>query len=173
MNKNQKIELVESLTQKFKNSSALYFTKYTGMNVDQATELRFNFKESNSEFFISKNTLTKIAIENAGLDTKLFESYLSGQIGIAYAGDDPTAPARVIKDFCKSNDCLEVLGLYFDGEIYESSKYKELADLPSKEELLTKMVCGLNSPMTKVVFCLQSPMSDLVNVLNSLKDSKN
>ncbi len=115
MDKNQKIELVESLTQKFKNSSALYFTKYTGMNVDQATELRFNFKESNSEYFISKNTLTKIAIENAGLDTKLFESYLSGQIGIAYAGDDPTAPARVIKDFCKSNDCLEVLGLYFDG----------------------------------------------------------
>ena len=106
MDKNQKIELVESLTQKFKNSSALYFTKYTGMNVDQATELRFNFKESNSEYFISKNTLTKIAIENAGLDTKLFESYLSGQIGIAYAGDDPTAPARVIKDFCKSNDCL-------------------------------------------------------------------
>ena len=161
MNKNQKIELVESLTQKFKNSSALYFTKYTGMNVDQATELRFNFKESNSEYFISKNTLTKLAIENAGLDTKLFESYLMGQIGIAYAGDDPTAPARVIKDFCKSNDCLEVLGLYFDGEIYESSKYKELADLPSKEELLTKMVCGLNSPMTKVVFCLQSPIIHL------------
>ena len=66
-----------------------------------------------------------------------------------------------------------MLGLNFDGEIFESSKYKELADLPSKEELLTKMVCGLNSPMTKVVFCLQSPMSDLVNVLNSLKDSKN
>ena len=173
MNKDQKTQLVESLVEKFKNSSALYFTKYTGMGVEQATELRSDFKDNDSEYFISKNTLTKLAIEKSGLDNKLFDDYLSGQVGIVYAGNDPTAPARVIKKFSESNECLEVIGLYFDGEIYEPSKYKQLADLPSKEELLTKIVCGLNSPMTKVVFCLQSPMSNLVNVLNSLKASKN
>ena len=83
MNKNQKIELVENLSNKFKNSSALYFTKYTGMNVVQATELRSKFKENNVEYIISKNTLTKLAIEKSGLDESSFSEYLSGQIGKA------------------------------------------------------------------------------------------
>jgi len=173
MNKNQKIELVENLSNKFNNASALYFTKYTGMNVMQATELRSKFKENNVEYIISKNTLTKLAIEKSGLDESSFSKYLNGQIGIAYATDDPTAPARVIKDFSKSNECLEVVGLFFDGEIYESNKYNELASLPSKEELLTKLVVGINSPMTKVAMCFKSSMSNFVNVLSSLKDSKN
>ena len=167
------IETVEKLAEKIKLSSALYFTKYTGMNVEQAAELRQSFNDNSVEFLVSKNTLMKVATEKAGLNKKLFEEFLSGQIAIAYAGDDPTAPARVIKDFSKSNDCLEVVGLFFDGEIYESSKYQELADLPSKEELLTKLVMDLNSPMTQVAMCLKSSMTNFVNVLNSLKDNKN
>ena len=68
------------------------------MNVSQATALRSNFKENDVEYYVSKNTLTKIAIEKSGLDNNL-SNYLLGQVGIAYAGNDPTAPARVIKDF--------------------------------------------------------------------------
>ena len=172
MNKNQKIELVDSISNKFKNSSALYFTKYTGMNVLQANELRAKFKENNVDFVVSKNTLTKLAVEKSGLD-KNVSDYLSGQIAIAYANDDPTAPARVIKDFTKTNDCLEVVGLFFDGEIYESDKYQQLANLPSKDELLTKLVMDLNSPMTKIAMCFKSSMTNLANVLNNLKDNKN
>lgn len=173
MDKNKKIELVENLSNKFKNSSALYFTKYTGMNVEQATKLRFDFKDNEVDFLISKNTLTKRAVKKSGLNEKDFELFLNGQIAIAYAKEDPTAPAKVIKEFSKTNDCLEVVGLYFDGEIYNPDKYKELANLPSKEELLTKLVCGLNSPMTKVALSLKSSMSKIVNALNSLKDKKN
>ena len=99
---------------------------------------------------------------------------LLGQVGIAYANDDPTAPAKVIKEFKKTNeDCLEVTGLFFEGEMYESQKYEELAKLLSKDELLTKLVMDLNSPMTKVALCLKSSMSKLANVLNSVKDNKN
>jgi len=173
MNKNQKIELVENLSGKFKDSSALYFTKYTGMNVEQANELRSMFKKDKVDYLVSKNTLTKIAVEKSGLEKGIFDDYLSGQIAIAYAIEDPTAPARVIKEFLKENECLEVVGLFFDGEIYEASKYKEFASLPSRDELLTKFVCGLNSPMTKIALCFKSPMTNLVNVLNDLKNSKN
>ena len=88
--------------------------------------------------------MTKIAINNAGYDNKIFDEFLNGQVAVAYAKEDPIAPARVIKEFCKKNECLEVVGLYFEGEIYNPEKYKELADLPSKEELLTKFVVGLN-----------------------------
>ena len=73
----------------------------------------------------------------------MFDEILTGQIAIAYALDDPSAPAKVIKDFSKENDCLEVVGLLIDGELFEPSKYEQLADLPSKEELLTKLVLTL------------------------------
>ena len=165
------IKKVELLTDKFKNSSAMYFTKYTGMDVEQATKLRIVFTDNDVDFYISKNTLSKLAAKNAGFDN-IFDDILSGQIGIAYASENPAAPAKVIKDFSKDNDCLEVVGLYFDGELYDPSKYKELADLPSKEELLTKLVCGLNSPMTKVAFSLKATMSKLAGTLSSLQEQK-
>jgi len=168
----KKTELVENLAEKIKSSSALYFTKYTGMNVEQASNLRQNFTDNSVEFVISKNTLTKIALEKAGLSKGLFNDFLSGQIAIAYAGVDPTAPARVIKDFSKDNECLEVVGLYFDGQLYSPDKYKEIANLPSKDELLTKFVLSLNCPMTSVLYCLQSSMVNVVNVLNNLKEQK-
>ena len=168
----KKIELVESLSEKIKSSSALYFTKYTGMNVEQAAKLRKSFTDNSVEFLVSKNTLIKIATEQAGLDKNLFNEFLSGQIAIAYASNDPTAPARVIKDFSKDNECLEVVGLFFDGELYSPEKYKEIANLPSKEELLTKFVVALNYPMTSVLYSLKATMNNVVNVLNNLKEQK-
>ena len=168
----QKIEMVNELTQRFQDSSGIYFTKYTGMNVEQANILRQNFTDNSIDYFVSKNTLTKIAINNAGYDNKIFDEFLNGQVAVAYAKEDPIAPARVIKEFCKENECLEVVGLYFEGEVYNPEKYKELADLPSKEELITKFVIGLNSPMTKVASSLNSLMVKMVTVLDSLKNKK-
>ena len=100
MSNPQKTEIINDLTQKFQNSSGIYFTKYSGMNVAQATELRKQFKESEVSYFVSKNTLTKIAANNAGFENKL-DGLLSGQIGIAYVAGDPTAPARVIRNLKK------------------------------------------------------------------------
>ena len=168
----KKIELVESLSEKIKSSSALYFTKYTGMNVEQAAKLRKSFTDNSVEFLVSKNTLIKIATEQAGLDKNLFNEFLSGQIAIAYANNDPTAPARVIKDFSKDNKCLEVVGLFFDGQLYSPEKYKEIANLPSKEELLTKFMVALNYPMKSVLYSLKATMNNFVNVLNNLKEQK-
>jgi len=167
------IETVEFLSQKLKSSKALYFTKYTGMNVEQANVLRQNFTDNSIDYFVSKNTLTKIAINNAGYDNKIFDEFLNGQVAVAYAKEDPIAPARVIKEFCKENECLKVVGLYFDGEVYNPEKYKELADLPSKEELLTNFLVGLNYPMTSLAISLKYTMVKFVNVLNDLKDKKN
>ena len=167
------IKSVKELEEKIKGSSALYFTKYTGMNVAQATELRREFRSNSVDYKVSKNTLTKIAATNVGYDANKIEEILVGQIGIAYADSDPSAPAKVIKDFIKDNeDCLDVVGMVFEGEFFEASKYQEFADLPSKEELLTKFVVCLNSPMTKISSALNSSMSKMVTVLNSLKEQK-
>ena len=168
-----KIKIVKNIEEKFKNSSALYFTKYTGMSVVQATKLRKSFRENSVEYKVSKNTLTKIAAINAGYDEKEINKFLDGQIGIAYSESDPTAPARVIKQFKKDNkNCLDVVGLIFEGEFFEPEKYKQLAALLSKEELLTKLVVGLNSPMTKFSSALNSVMGKMVTILESLKNTK-
>ena len=167
-----KIDIVDQLTRRFDSSSGVYFTRYTGMSVQQATELRKQFRESGVNYFVSKNTLTKLAATNAGYEDKL-DDFLNGQVGIAYADQDPVSPARVIKSFNKENkDVLEVLGLVFEGEIYSADKYKEVADLPDRDGLLAMFVSGLSQPMSGLVGILSGAMSKLVGVLNSLKEDK-
>ena len=169
----QKTEIINDLTQKFQNSSGIYFTKYSGMNVTQATELRKQFRKNEVSYFVSKNTLTKIAANNAGFKNKL-DGLFSGQIGIAYVTGDPTAPARVIHNFEKENknSTLEVVGMVFEGEIFSAEKYKELADLPSRDVLLSMFVGTINQPMGKLVGVLSGAMSKLSAVLTSLKENK-
>ena len=167
-----KIDSVDQLTKKFESSSGIYFTCYTGMNVVQATELRKQFRESGVDYFVSKNTLTKIAATKAGYEDKL-NDFFKGQVGIAYAASDPTSPARVIKNFKKEyKNTLEVLGLVFEGEIYSADKYKVLSGLPSREGLLELFVGGLSQPMSQLVGTFSSPMVKLMGVLNSLKEEK-
>ena len=167
----QKINVVKDTAEKLKNSTGVYFTRYTGIDVHKITELRKSFRESNVDFTVTKNTLTKIAAKDAGYEG-VFDDLLRGQVGIAYS-DDPTAPAKVIKEFKKENkELLEVLGLMFEGELYTSDKYKEFANLPTKEESLAKMGMMLNQPMTKLVSTLNGALGSFVGVLNSLKDTK-
>ena len=133
------IDVVTNITEKFEKSQGIYFTKYTGLDVPKITSLRKSFTKNSVEFNVIKNTLTKLASKNAGLEDK-FNDMLNGQVGIAFS-QDPVAPAKVIKEFNDENkDGLEVLGVYFDGELYDANKYKQLAVLPSKEELLGKFV---------------------------------
>ena len=169
----QKIEIINDLTQKFQNSSGIYFTQYSGMNVAKVSELRRKFRENEVSYFVSKNTLTKIAANNAGYEDKL-NDLLNGQIGIAYVSGDAAAPARVIRNFKKENKdaTLKVIGLVFEGEIFPAEKYKELANLPSRDGLLAKFVGTINQSMSKLVGTLNGSMSKLMGVLNSLKENK-
>lgn len=166
-----KINIVKDTSEKIKNSSGIYFTKYSGIDVPAMTKLRKSFRENDVDFTVTKNTLTKLAAKDAGYEG-LFDEILNGQIGIAYS-NDPTAPAKVIKDFKKENDdLLEILGLFFDGKLYSSDKYKEFANMPSKEESLAKMVMMINQPMTKLVSTLNGSFGSLLSALNNLKNTK-
>jgi|TARA_B100000530_G_scaffold334864_1_gene285558 large subunit ribosomal protein L10 len=165
-----KIKIVEVAEQNFKSSPGIYFTNYTGMNVLQATELRKQFREKNVRYTVVKNTLSKIAAKNAGIEG--LDDILLGQIGIAFSDEDPTAPAKVIKDFKKDNDCLDVVGVYFDGQLFDPDKYKELASLPSKEELLGKLVGGLGYPMSTLASALNNLMPKLLTALNEINKQK-
>jgi len=165
-----KIKIVEAAEQRFKNSTGIYFTNYTGMSVNQATELRKKFRDKNVQFTVVKNTLNKIAAKNAGIEG--LDDILLGQIAVAFSGEDPTSPAKIIKEFKKNNDCIDVMGVYFDGELFEAGKYEELADLLSKEELLGKFVSGLSYPMNTLASTLNSLMPKFLIALTEINKQK-
>ena len=164
------IDEVKYLTDKLESASAVYFTDYLGLDVESITKLRDEFFNASVEFKVTKNTLLKLAADSVNI--KGLDDYLVGSTAIAMSFDEPTSPARVLKNFVKDHDKPEVKAILFDGEVLEGSEYKKFASLPSKDELLTKFVVMLNSPMTKLVRTLNSPMGDFVNVLNSLKNEK-
>jgi len=164
------ITQVEELTDKLKRAKAIYITEYLGLNVESITKLRKEFHINKVEYKVTKNTLLKLAAEKndlAGLD-----KYLNKSTAIALSYDDPTSPAKVIKDFTKENDLPEVKGIVFEGEVLDGSEFKRFANVPSKEESLAKMIALLRSPLTKVAFALKSPMTSFGNVLNNLKENK-
>tara|TARA_Y100001968_G_C19232396_1_gene655140 strand:+ start:303 stop:812 length:510 start_codon:yes stop_codon:yes gene_type:complete len=162
------IDIVAITTEKFEKAQGVYFTDYSGLDVPKITSLRKSFTQSSVDFTVIKNTLVKIASKNAGLEGK-FDDILNGQIGIAFS-EDPVAPAKVIKAFKDENeDDLEILGVYFDGQLYDADKYKQLAVLPSREELLGKFVSCLNSPMFKLASTLNSSMSKVAFALRAIQ----
>ena len=167
----QKIDTVKEISDKFKKAKGIYFTDYLGLNVDQITELRKQFHAQGIEYQVVKNTLAKLAFQNAGMGDGI-EEVFKGPTAIAFSYDDPTTPAKIIKEFRKSNDLPELKAFIFEGQFMDKDSFTKVASLPTREELMTVLLGGLMSPLRKVVATLSSPMVNLVNVLNNLKESK-
>ncbi|MBT3608009.1 MAG: 50S ribosomal protein L10, partial [Candidatus Marinimicrobia bacterium] len=160
----------KELKETFSKAKAIYFTEYHGLNVGDITKLRSEFFKADVEYKVAKNTLIKLAAQQnkiSGLDEVLI-----GSTAIAIAYNEPVAPAKVIKEFTKDNDLPTVKGILFDGEFLPGEEFNKLADMPSKEELLSQLVAMLNSPLQKLASTLIAPMQNAVSVLNNLKEKK-
>ena len=164
------IEAVAELSEKISRAKAIYFTDYLGLDVGSITNLRSQFYQADVEYTVAKNTLLKLAAEENNIEG--LGEFLIGPTAIAISYDEPTSPAKVIKAFAKENDKPVVKGILFEGDVLDGSEFKRLADLPSKDELLAKLVSMLQSPMSKLVNTLNAPLTNVVNVLNNLKEQK-
>lgn len=139
----EKKQIVSELAERLKNSAAGVFVDYKGINVEQDTKLRKSFREAGVKYEVVKNTLLKLAVREAGLDE--LESVLDGTTAIATSADDAVAPAKVFKDFVKENSTLEISfkSGFADGKVLSIDEIEALADLPSKEALLTMLASAL------------------------------
>ena len=158
------------LTKKLDKAKAVYFTDFLGLDVSSITELRSEFFKASIEFKVAKNTLLKLAAENINLEG--LDDFLVGSTAIAISYDEPTAPAKVLKKFTEDHDKPDVKAILFDGEVLDGSEYLKFATLPTKDELLTKLVLMLNSPITILARTLSASMTNFVNGLNNLKNTK-
>ena len=164
------IDRVKDLSDKLGKAKAVYFTDYLGLDVVSITQLRKEFVMKDVEFTIAKNTLIKLAAKEAGMSG--VDDFLTGPTAMAVSYEDPTNPAQVIKNFLKDFDKPSVKGMIFDGEIFASDQFDRVANLPSKEQLLSKLVGMLNSPMSKLSSTLGGSVSGLLGTLTQLESKK-
>jgi large subunit ribosomal protein L10 len=156
--------------EKLEKANAVYFTDFLGLDVPSITELRTEFFKASIEFKVAKNTLLKLAAKNINLEG--LDDFLVGSTAIAISYDEPTLPAKILKKFTEDHDKPEVKAILFDGEVLKGSEYLKFASLPTEDELLTKLVMMLNSPITILAQTLNASMINLVNDLNNLKNTK-
>ncbi|MEK4253886.1 MULTISPECIES: 50S ribosomal protein L10 [Ureibacillus] len=136
---------VQEIADKFKNSASVVLVDYRGLNVAQVTELRKQLREAGVEFKVYKNTLTRRAVEEVGLEG--LNEYLTGPNAIAFSTEDVVAPAKIINNFAKENDALEIKAGVIEGNVATVEEVKALADLPSREGLLSMLLSVLQAPI--------------------------
>jgi large subunit ribosomal protein L10 len=165
-----KKQVVEDLKEKFATTKVIIVTDYKGLNVAQMTELRRKLSEASVEYKVVKNTLLKRASE--GTDALLLADVFKGPSGIALSYDDPVAPAKVLTQFAKENDKLEIKAGVMDGKVMDLNAISALSKLPSREELLAQVLSAMNAVPAGFVRALADVPRRMVNVLSAIRDQK-
>jgi large subunit ribosomal protein L10 len=168
MKKSEKEQLVSELAQKLRGANALYFTDFTGLNVKRMTDLRRRLRKSGIEYVVIKNTLALRAVAESGLVSEP----LKGPTGLVLARDPVTA-AKVLADFAKENDARpSVKGGLLDGRRLDSAQVKQLATMPSREQMLAELGAGLQAPMAAFVGALNGLLYMFAGALEALRTQR-
>jgi len=165
-----KEQYVEDLTSKIKESDAVFLADYQGLTFPQISEIRAAVKSSGSDFKVVKNTLLKIALHNS--DITGLDDFLKGPTTCTIVKGDVAAAAKELKKYSKEFDKFSVRAGMLDGNVLSADDVSTLADLPSREELLAKMLSTFNAPVTNFVSLLGNIPRSLLNVLTAIKDKK-
>lgn len=160
---------VQELRDRLASSQNLFLTDYAGLTVEEITKLRGELRKDGNTYAVVKNTLFRIA---AGDLAKQLESFLAGPTGIVFAGEDPVAPAKALKTFHDATKKVNVKAAYIDGQLVDAAAVARLASLPSKPELIAKLVGSLASPLRGLVTVLSGNQGGLVRVLNQIREQK-
>jgi large subunit ribosomal protein L10 len=150
----EKQQLVNEITARLQNSVCTVVTDYRGLNVAQVTQLRKKLREAGVEFKVLKNTLTRLATKESNLTD--LDQYLTGPSAIAFSDTDAVAPAKVLAEFAKKNQALEIKGGVVEGQVVDFNRIKQLADLPSREGLLSMLLSVLQAPVRNFALAVKA-----------------
>ena len=167
---NEKKQIVAELTETLKNAQAGVLFDYRGLTVDEDTKLRNDLRAAGVTYHVVKNTLTRFASKEVGLDE--LDPVLHGPTALAVSSTDAIAPAKVLAKFAKDNDVVSIKAGFVDGKVIDVKGVEELAKLPSKEELIAKLMGSLNAPVSGVVNILQGNIRAMAIALNAYAEKK-
>ena len=147
-----KVELkkpvVEEISANIKDAQSVVLVDYRGLTVEQDTQLRKSLREAGVSYKVYKNTMMNFAFK--GTDFEGLAPYLNGPSAMAYSSTDATAPARVLAEFAKKADKLEIKAGVVEGTVYDAAGMAKIADIPSREVLLSRLLGSMQSPITNL-----------------------
>jgi large subunit ribosomal protein L10 len=163
-NKSQKHQTVEELKGIFASNNIVIITHNKGLTVSQVKDLRKKAKQVDSQYLVAKNTLVKIALK--GSKFKELEELMEGPTSLTYS-TDVVAASKVLNDFIKENEKLEIRGGMMDGVFLDTNAVKRLASLPSLDELRAKLLALFNTPATRIAQIIQAPAAQVARVISA------
>lgn len=166
----EKKQIVEEIKEKVDKAQGVVLVDYRGLNVEELTQLRRNYKEAGVDYKVYKNTMMRFAFKDAGLEE--FNQHLTGPNAVAFGFDDPVQAAKITEEFAKKHSKLEIKAGIVDGKIIGIEEIKNLASLPSREVLVAQALGGLNAPITGFANVLQGTIRNLVYALNAVKEKQ-
>lgn len=156
---------VKNLTEKFKSMKGMILTEYHGLAVDEISDLRKQLRQHDSEYAVVKNTLSEIALKEAGIDAG---DKFTGPTALVIQNGDIVSPAKVVVEFAKTHTKLKIKAGFMEGKFVDAAVVEQLSSLPSKEVLIAKMLGSMNSPITGFVNVLAANIRGLVTVLDAI-----
>ena len=151
----QKQEVVKELAEKIRNAASGVLVKYEGITVEDDTKLRAALRAAGVEYSVMKNTLTGRACKEAGLGDAM-DQYLNGMTAIAISEKDAVAPAKIMKEYAEKVESFEIKAGFVDGAVVDASVIMTLASIPSKEQLIAKMLGSLQAPLQNFAFAIKA-----------------
>ena len=146
----QKQNVVSEIKEKFDNAKSVVLFDYRGLTVSEVTELRRALKETNSDYKVYKNTLTKRAVNENGIE---LDNYLEGPTAISFSNDE-LAPVKILSEFAKTHEALQLKAGIVEGKVVDSSELDKYAAIPSREGLLTMLAGGMIGVVRDLSICL-------------------
>lgn len=148
--------VVAEIAEKLQKSASCVVVDYKGLKVEELTELRNKFREAGIDYKVYKNTLVRRAAAEVGNMAQFDNVNLVGTNAIAFGYEDPVAPAKIVNDFAKTHPKLELKMGFVEGEFYDAENIKKLAEIPSRDELIAKLLGSLKAPVSNFVYLVDA-----------------
>lgn len=166
----QKQEQIDTLKGMLSPANGLFVVDFTGLSVGEVTELRRKVREAKGGYRVVRNTLARLAL--AETEHRALSDLLSGPAAVAYTDQDAVTLAKALADFAKTHDKLQFRGALVEGQLLDAKQARQVAALPSKLELIAKLLFVLQSPMRRLVTVLDAPVRGLAVSLQQIADGK-
>ncbi len=166
----EKIAEVEAITSRFQSAQSMILADFTGLTVEQMTAFRVNCRAQNIDCRVVKNRLAKLAADNAELT--VIKDYLSGPTAIIFGPESQVDPAKVVVDFSKDNEAMQVKGGIVDGQYLDPAQVVALSKVPSRDELIAKMMGSINSPLQGLAGTVNGVIGALARTIDAVAKQK-
>ena len=166
----EKVAEVEAIAQRIQSAQSMVLADFTGLSVLQMTEFRRNCRAQAVECRVVKNRLARIAADNA--DMAIMKDHFNGPTAIMFGPESQVDPAKIVVDFAKDNEAMEIKGGFLDGEYLDMNQVVALSKVPSKDELIAKMMGSINSPLTGLAMVMNGVMSGLARAIDAVAKQK-